>query len=780
MRASVFLYQGPLGSIPAIRRFFDLLFAHIYPYWAEYLHIRLIPRGTMDPTKARPETYAVQTCRHCSDYFIYELPEGRTVRIIVGEPKTAIYVAASYVWGKTFDVILKCNGCTNESVMPMAGASRFANLARLAGPDHAIWIDAISIDQGNPTEIQRLISMMGTIYKNARWVAVLLPKEDKIMAELLEIICGIAKLLLAFEYEIFDREVNIGKVPDDIGSVFWEKAEPIICKIRANSASLPALEFNDDILGKHPDTYEDRICRVCYCFFRILDIYKATSASTTYMSRAWTLQEWALARDLEVTVEDVNSLMQSSIRPGVPKVKRLVLRTAIMLLRYKMQIGQYAIWFGFSRGAGPIRFASIRRMFPDEELFTYYKERDQHFYKRQASYPTTNGFNQLLCLRQRPYPPEDLKETRRRRLCLMLDTFDIERREARYEADLVACWASMCDISYPYNRMDTLDQAVYKVVKALREAGIRVFNFHACAGAGLSGVDFWFHWYSLEHRYLNWEDCPFMPGAGAWTGRVDTVDHYLNSLTVPNRKTTRQDVNRGPWWPVKAEVDQIIPCHQLSEGQDILPFIRPMDWDNEHHPHCQSTMETIRKYLQNPDQVNPGAVQHYSVIIVKIFTQQTGDADSEVSYFRAWALCSNECLEYGSDIYVTRERINGTLMLCASPDTPEGGWMFSPIAYLTISDEMCGTFLLPTDEEGNISITLEEPIRPDSLYMPANRSHHIPYIRKVPHSDEPFLFKRWITPNVTLAASKRAINALWDYIFSAQVYLGNPFTLPAT
>src|SRR5947208_6333524 len=117
-----------------------------------------------------------------------------------------------------------------------------------------------------------------------------------------------------------------------------------------------------------------------------------------------------------------------------------------MLCQFKLEQGQYAFWFGFSRGEAPIRFAEVRRMFPDEELFTYYADRNRHIYKRQSAFPSTNGCNELLCLRNRPYPPEDETAQRQRRLCLMLNAFEVQKRRAKYEADLVASWATMCDL----------------------------------------------------------------------------------------------------------------------------------------------------------------------------------------------------------------------------------------------------------------------------------------------------------------------------------------------
>src|SRR4051794_10723076 len=48
------------------------------------------------------------------------------------------------------------------------------------------------------------------------------------------------------------------------------------------------------------------------------------------------------------------------------------------------------------------------------------------------------------------------------RLSMMLNAMGTNKREARFEADLIACWASMCNIKYDYKKEDSFGVALQK------------------------------------------------------------------------------------------------------------------------------------------------------------------------------------------------------------------------------------------------------------------------------------------------------------------------------
>ncbi|KAK5658650.1 hypothetical protein OQA88_2045 [Cercophora sp. LCS_1] len=665
----------------------------------------------------------------------------------------------------------------------MASLGRLHRLLRLAGPDQPIWVDAISINQSDAQELQDLLGIMGSIYANAQHVGVLLPPRDVIIADILDVLCDMARLLLKFEYTIFGARVHIGSLPAHLGNEFFQQSQPLMEKVRSVQCLAATVDTQDDVFGHDSMTKEERrLGLVCHSFFELLKIFQSKTETAEYWSRAWTFQEWSLARDISLAAE---SPTDGPIRPILTGVKQLILRAATMLCEYTLSLGQYALWFGFSRGTAPVLFASVRSLFPSEELFTYYGEIDRHLQKRQAAFTSTNGCHSLLRLRPRPYPPESAVVTRQRRLCLMLNSLDVTKRRARYVADLVACWASMCDLQYPYDRDDSLDLATFKAVTALRNAGIRVFNFQCGGGVGLTGVDYWFLRYTVETVQRNRRDSPVVPGAPAWTGRVDTIQHYQMALSLPDHACERYQVSHAPWRYIEgARVERIVPCSNPNHV-DAMPFIRSLDgpFQRVEQSVWWSAAETISRYL-NSDKftfVEQAALDGHSLVVVTIPASAAPPRRGvpyDFSSFQAWAICPNYFLKHREKLFVAREGINGTLVLCLIDGTPEGGGKFATLAYLVISDHKCGSFLIATDKTGRIEIRLEEQLRSDISISGSEPTELGPFLTQEPHSDLPWLFARYLGPGKCTSATEMEPNAFHDYLFEAKVsFIGNEFSL---
>jgi hypothetical protein len=102
------------------------------------------------------------------------------------------------------------------------------------------------------------------------------------------------------------------------------------------------------------------------------------------------------------------------------------------------------------------------------------------------------------------------------------------KREATHEADIVACWASACNIDYPYDIHDTLAMALHKVIFELRERGIRVYNFLANTDSAETDIEFLT--YAAAHRQSNASSGGYLFGAPIFVGRVDTVTHIMELL----------------------------------------------------------------------------------------------------------------------------------------------------------------------------------------------------------------------------------------------------------
>lgn len=75
----------------------------------------------------------------------------------------------------------------------------------------------------------------------------------------------------------------------------------------------------------------------------------------------------------------------------------------------------------------------------------------------------------------------------------------------------------------------------------------------------------------------------------------------------------------------------------------------------------------------------------------------------------AWAVCSSRDASW--TYFVGRESLNGSLVLFSERE----GLVF-PLGYLTVTDQLCGTFLVITNPNGLCEINLKTPLRGDSYH----------------------------------------------------------------
>lgn len=98
-------------------------------------------------------------------------------------------------------------------------------------------------------------------------------------------------------------------------------------------------------------------------------------------------------------------------------------------------------------------------------------------------------------------------------------------------------------------------------------------------------------------------------------------------------------------------------------------------------------------------------LENRMLVIAVIPTEE----NSESRCFRAWAICTYSLFW---DLFIAREEINGTLVLARSQK--DGNSIRTSIAaYLTITDQQSGTFLIPVSAAGQIELTLKTPQRSD-------------------------------------------------------------------
>ena len=616
----------------------------------------------------------LEYCRYCSTGFKFLLGNEWEVNVIVDPLKTPVYKAASYVWGETQMLPMDCKKCSKCVRFPVESYQKLVRLVSLSDKSgDNLWIDSVSIDQEDPFDITKQVAVMGTIYGNATSVGVLLPKSDK---------------------EGFELLVHIGSAAGEINK--------------------RRMEFS--VNGSAPD-HEDSLSVVCQRFFALMEEFERKIHKWNYWSRAWTFQEWALSRDFSIACEAGFDTVNLS------NMKITILHAATLMSVYKIQQGQYAtINLGFSRGEVPRRFESIKRLFPDELAFvpsSMVKEEDSSM---DALIPNMR-FGSLLGLRAtrtgnramfernppvheafslRPPPPASAEERFRLRLSMVFDAIGTSKREARYEADLICSWASMCNIKYDYSKNDTFANALRKVLKVLRkEHKLTIYNFNVNAVGACGDVDLRFLDYATSHRQCNATNKAYLHGAPVFTGRADTIIHFKNALT--------NGLASNPVGSSIVYLRRTKGCHvasktALTEKTKVLQeFYKTISGVAD----GMLNTDVLKDVLSVLEKIPKGSRERFTFVLASIGLRVK---DKPGAVMHAWAVCPLTPAAL-TNCFVARESLNGTLVL-AQRDADS---TIRVLAYLTITDQQCGTFLLPVDREGRLEITFKMRLRSDLL-----------------------------------------------------------------
>jgi len=667
--------------------------------------------------------FVFQKCRNCCDNFIFNLRDGDVVTIISGIPKqdAGPYKTLSYVWGSLplNPLSIPCLNCSLITLVPMISAQRFRNLMELGGAGNTIWLDALSIDQQDPSDIARCVAVMGHIYKNASCVSVLLPKSDKTAYDTFKTLELYAKVILARRFNFLD---------------------------------------NSEYEFTNPDTGERTkvLTSVCQDFIRNIVNLAQNLDTFAYFRRAWTFQEWALANDLEVAVEGGDGQRaqgqdgEEHRNEGATcrNIKSLILGAAMLISRYKILQHQYVeinLGAGISRGKIPPLFNIVKSLFPDEDLFLSYEEVDPKKVSFQANFPHS-GVDHLLGVRSLLPPTRRNTQTGisisttyqdaegshlipprsdpqlhiRARLTLLLSVFASSKREAKYEADLVACWASMCNIKYSYDPHDSFLVALRKVKSALRREGISVYDFlpdtKTVEGPTRNDAEI-FLMYAKEHSQLNATNEAEFPGAPIFTGRADTVSHMLHSLRrikLPTEWNTLDDEGLRQAFTIVsgATADEVISLDgdltaamntfaQKAVYGDMIPLQGFMFW---------SVQDVAKIYLEK---VPLETRLKGRIVIIKIPFHKHSESSSDLPLsLHVWGILpADTAIE---ETKICREPVNGALTLVVERDGVQ-----RIISFLVMSDHLSGTFLIHTNPGGQIDLCLTIPERGDTM-----SSHH--------------------------------------------------------
>ncbi|KAF2404850.1 hypothetical protein EJ06DRAFT_525421, partial [Trichodelitschia bisporula] len=257
--------------------------------------------------------------------------------------------------------------------------------------------------------------------------------------------------------------------------------------------------------------------------------------SWAYWRRAWTFQEWALAPHISLGLDG------AYFAGNVIGIKNTILQAATLIAAYKLLQHQYSVIdFGYSRGEVVPRFNTVKRLFPDKRAF-YPPDLMTEEEANIAIVTATFNISQALCLRSAvPTPlggmplkqmfdltPDVGPSTLLEKLCFAWHALGVSKREARFEADLVSSWASMCNIKYAYNPNDSFAAALQKVLSVLRRQ-TTIYAFHISTSA--LGVDSAFLEYASPHRQCNATNASFLHGLPVLTGRADTLTYFRHCM----------------------------------------------------------------------------------------------------------------------------------------------------------------------------------------------------------------------------------------------------------
>jgi hypothetical protein len=555
----------------------------------------------------------------------------------------------------------------------MRDDAKFRGIMEFLRGDSTVWVDALSIDQSDPEDKAAQLPIMGDIYRHAEVVSVFLPDAD---GEAYQILKGLAIL----------------------SDKIWKRYDAFAASQMDEELS----EFAND-------------------FSVLIKAWMENLHRWKYWSRAWTFQEWAMAREIEISYENAPG------NEGLSNIKNVIVEASTLLGHWRkatatataagieaerlLQQVHLREDLGFELNAA-------RALFPFEGLLVADSEEEMD--------------NQRTSTLLTPLPMAadsgtyvSLKKSLSLRsiLGLVLNAMGTNMREATYPADLVACWASACNINYPYNVNDTLAMALHKVIFALRERGIRVSNF--LANTDSAETDLEFLKYSAAHLQRNASSGGYLFGAPIFIGRADTVTHVLQLLRQSETLTHL---------PSKKKV----VLQQVSKAV----FKRPIPWSNK--PRVLSVLrsmvsgkvdgvrlfDVVSMVEAKIDQIDVSQLNKRLLVTVSI----GADDIYTMWYFNAWAVIpSSTPLQ---DLFVARESLNGTLVLAifkapqrdlqARPytreDPREPATEAQIVAYLNTTHQREGTYLIKSDEKGVLDIVFRTEDTPEHelWWMPEN------------------------------------------------------------
>jgi hypothetical protein len=607
---------------------------------------------TSNSTPREVETVRVECCRFCAFRYEIKLANHEIVTVLCGEPEAGVqYKAISYLWEDVSrGVHLRCQACARVKWIPMRDSKKLWQILKFVRGGCNVWLDAMSIDQDDPEDKNSQIMIMGDIYRQAQTASVFLPQSDS---------------------EAYDRlkelAITSNRILHCLGSVAVDTVDSRMT--------------TDSGFGKSMDILVPQ-------FSRNLELFEKSTAKWLYGTRAWTFQEWARAAEIEITYEGIPN------NGAVQNIKNLIFMASSI-------IGQYIVLSCKSkplayqarlRAKNGITLNRVSALLPFGD-FLVADDAEAPDKQRMSTclsplHSTDSGTY------VHPHSGSGRASELRSLLVLALTAMSLSKRSAGYEADLVACWASMCNIPYEYNPHDTFAISLHKVVTVLRQRGFRIYNFHVNTYGG--ETDLKFMEYAAAMRMSNGVGQPYLSGSPILVGRVDTLTHLKHCLETPaHLEILPTSFDVALRIVDSYTISSSIGCSDISK---MLAILRDVVVGTADSDHVIDVIDKIEEFLLDFSLKHPERLAKYVMVPVSVTIR-----DSATDWaLPVWGFCDSNLIL--SDMFVARESLNGTLVLARHTHTEQT----ELICYLNVTHQRHGTYLVKCDEDGTIDIAFRK------------------------------------------------------------------------
>jgi hypothetical protein len=512
------------------------------------------------------------------------------------------------------------------------------------GGKYPVWLDAMSINQRDEDDKKAQLVVMGDIYRKAEIVSVFLPAEDEEAYMKLKQFAIIAN-------DIVTRHEDFQFVKTSTGQQHLESLQELATKY---------LELMED-------------------WGRSIERWR-------YWKRAWTFQEWAMAAELEMTYESAPASLYMT------NFKNIIVMASSIVGQWEMELarGETIGWKQVDMREKTGTYLNlVRAYFPFQDFLISDSDDNPDDFRKMSiltSMPSSIDSGTYVQVGEASKSP-----SLRSKLSLALNSIHSSKREAGYAADLIACWASMCDIEYDYNIDDSKAAALHKVVRVLRTRRIRIYNFLANTMGG--ETDLSFLEYAAAHRHSNSRSNGFLFGSPIFIGRADTVTHIRNSL-----EQTREFLLLPPHSDViltKLDAAVIIKRPVGWANRDkVLTAFRGLVSGKADGERITDVTIPIEKLLDSTTQKQ---LEKHLLVQVSIGVKD----QYTMRHFNAWGIIPSGV--FIGDLIVGRESVNGTLVL-ALLTGPKPAEEVQILSYLTMTHQRDGTWLVKCDENGVVDV----------------------------------------------------------------------------